>query len=179
MQHLLDEQLSKKQMLYLVSMGTDLELCWSEPVHVSQIVLHQAATWILHLHSRGTSRLVQALQDVLTHKEQLDSIVLIMGDSPGLRKDLMLEEIEELWRGISLPLNTIEYDCHTHQPVFPQFLKQLVKERGDCYHYYSAAFDDQVHCCENVISCVHAGDYLLPIAVYQLYGRRNLLNSKK
>ncbi|XP_020821051.1 von Willebrand factor A domain-containing protein 3A [Phascolarctos cinereus] len=137
---LIDEQLSKKEHLYLLSFGTHPSVLWPNPVKVNKSKLQEAKEWVQMLQPRGGSNLLQALRKALMKKE-LNSLVVIIGSCPDQSPEILSDYILQCTLGRNMILQIVTYKCSNHMPlaVVRNFAEGL---RGH-YHCYTLIPEDQ------------------------------------
>ncbi|XP_072453994.1 von Willebrand factor A domain-containing protein 3A isoform X2 [Notamacropus eugenii] len=113
---LIDEQLSKKEHLYLLSFGTHPSVLWPNPVKVNKSILQEAKEWVQMLQPRGGSNLLQALRKALMKKE-LNSLVIIIGSCPDQSPEILSDYILQCTLGRNLVLQTVTYNCSNCMPL--------------------------------------------------------------
>ncbi|XP_073071558.1 von Willebrand factor A domain-containing protein 3A isoform X2 [Manis javanica] len=131
---LIDEQLSHKEKLYVLSFGTTTSTLWPDPVKVSASTLQELKLWIKKLHPEGGSNLLQALRKIFTLKG-LTSLVTIMGSCPDQPPEILSHYIQQSTLGSGLITHIITYKCDNQVP--PAVLKNLAEALGGYYHCYS------------------------------------------
>nr|XP_051703455.1 von Willebrand factor A domain-containing protein 3A isoform X2 [Oryctolagus cuniculus] len=131
---LIDEQLSHKEKLYVLSFGTTTSSLWPDPVEVSASTLQELKLWVKKLQPEGGSNLLQALKKVFTLKE-LNSLVTIMGSCPDQPSEILSDYIQQATMGRGLFIHVVTYKCDGQLP--PAVLKNLAEALGGCYHCYS------------------------------------------
>ncbi|KAI5140003.1 Von Willebrand Factor A Domain-Containing Protein 3A [Manis pentadactyla] len=131
---LIDEQLSHKEKLYVLSFGTTTSALWPDPVKVSASTLQELKLWIKKLHPEGGSNLLQALRKIFTLKG-LTSLVTIMGSCPDQPTEILSHYIQQSTLGRGLITHIITYKCDNQVP--PAVLKNLAEALGGYYHCYS------------------------------------------
>ncbi|XP_038841640.1 von Willebrand factor A domain-containing protein 3A [Salvelinus namaycush] len=89
---LIEEQLSCKRQLYLMSCGTETSSLWDGPRDVDTFRLQEACDWVDELGARGGCNLLQALKRGLgLGCTQLDSLVIVLGSSPDQTSDALFD----------------------------------------------------------------------------------------
>ncbi|XP_068941463.1 LOW QUALITY PROTEIN: von Willebrand factor A domain-containing protein 3A [Petaurus breviceps papuanus] len=137
---LIDEQLSKKEHLYLLSFGTHPSVLWPNPVKVNKSILQEAKEWVQMLQPRGGSNLLQALRKALTKKE-LNSLVIIIGSCPDQSPEILSDYILQCILGRNLVLQTVTYKCSNHMPL--AVVRNFAEGLGGHYHCYTLVPEDQ------------------------------------
>ncbi|XP_047389574.1 von Willebrand factor A domain-containing protein 3A [Sciurus carolinensis] len=131
---LVDEQLSLKEKLYILSFGTTTKPLWPDPVVVSTCTLQDLKLWVKELQPEGSSNLLQALKKLFTLKG-LDSLVIIMGSCPDQPSEILSDYIQQSSMGRDLTIQVITYKCNEQVP--PAILKNLAEALRGYYHCYS------------------------------------------
>ncbi|GAB5582999.1 von Willebrand factor A domain-containing protein 3A [Prionailurus iriomotensis] len=131
---LIDEQLSHKEKLYVLSFGTSTSALWPDPVEVSPSTLQELKLWVKKLQPDGGSNLLQALRKIFTLKG-LNSLVTIMGSCPDQPSDILSNYIQQSTVGRDLITHVITYKCNDQVP--PAVLKNFAEALGGYYHCYS------------------------------------------
>ncbi|XP_074056693.1 von Willebrand factor A domain-containing protein 3A isoform X1 [Macrotis lagotis] len=137
---LIDEQLSKKEYLYLLSFGTYPFALWPNPVKVNKSRLQEAKEWVQMLQPRGGSNLLQGLKKVFMKKE-LNSLVVIIGSCPDQSPEILSDYILQCTLGKELVLQTVTYNCSNHMP--PAVARNFAESIGGHYHCYTLVPEDQ------------------------------------
>ncbi|XP_043945574.1 von Willebrand factor A domain-containing protein 3A isoform X2 [Protopterus annectens] len=137
---LIDEQLSYKKQLYLLSVNTDISAPWQCARDINVRILHEARQWVQQLQPGGGCNLLKAMKKVLQMKE-LDSLVVIIGSSLDQTPEILSDYIEQCLLGRSIPLHMVTYDCSNH--LTHNASKKLAEISGGRYHYYSSVNEDQ------------------------------------
>ncbi|XP_064334583.1 von Willebrand factor A domain-containing protein 3A isoform X2 [Camelus dromedarius] len=130
---LIDEQLSHKEKLYVLSFGTTTSALWPDPMDVSTSTLQELKLWVKKLEPEGGSNLLQALKKVFTLKG-LNSLVTIMGSCPDQPSEILSDYIQQSAMGRDLITHFITYKCDEQVP--PAVLKNLAEALGGYYHCY-------------------------------------------
>ncbi|XP_059934373.1 von Willebrand factor A domain-containing protein 3A [Mesoplodon densirostris] len=130
---LIDEQLSHKEKLYVLSFGSTTGTLWPSPVEVSTSSLQELKLWVKRLQPDRGSNLLQALKKIFA--EGLNSLVTIMGSCPDQPSEILSEYIQQSTMGRDLITHIVTYKC-TDQ-VSPAVLKNLAEALGGYYHCYS------------------------------------------
>ncbi|XP_049644109.1 von Willebrand factor A domain-containing protein 3A [Suncus etruscus] len=134
LESLLEEQLSKKEKLYVLSFGSSTSDLWPGPVDVSASTLQEVKLWLRKLKPDRGSNLLQALRKIFTLKE-LDSLVTIMGSCPDQSSEILSDYIQQSVLGGSIMIHIVTYKCDNQVP--PAVLKNLAEGLGACYHCYN------------------------------------------
>ncbi|XP_039090381.1 von Willebrand factor A domain-containing protein 3A [Hyaena hyaena] len=131
---LIDEQLSHKEKLYVLSFGTTTSALWPDPVEVSPSTLQELKLWVKKLQPDEGGNLLQALRKIFTLKG-LNSLVTIMGSCPDQPSEILSDYIQQSTMGRDLITHFITYKCSNQVP--PAVLKNLAEALGGYYHCYS------------------------------------------
>uniref|UniRef100_A0A2K6KCQ6 von Willebrand factor A domain containing 3A n=1 Tax=Rhinopithecus bieti TaxID=61621 RepID=A0A2K6KCQ6_RHIBE len=131
---LIDEQLSHKEKLFVLSFGTNARSLWPDPMEVSASVLQELKLWVKTLQPDGGSNLLQALKKIFTLKG-LDSLVVIMRSCPDQPSEILSDYIQQSTMGRDLIIHFITYSCDDQLP--PAILKNLAEAVRGYYHCYS------------------------------------------
>ncbi|XP_048967263.1 von Willebrand factor A domain-containing protein 3A isoform X2 [Canis lupus dingo] len=131
---LINEQLSHKEKLYVLSFGTATSALWPDPVDVSTSTLQELKLWVKKLQPDGGSNLLQALRKIFTLKG-LNSLVTIMGSCPDQPSEILSDYIQQSTMGMGLITHIITYKCSNQVPL--AVLKNLAEHLGGYYHCYS------------------------------------------
>ncbi|XP_029335195.1 von Willebrand factor A domain-containing protein 3A [Mus caroli] len=131
---LIDEQLSLKEKLYVLSFGVTTNPLWLDPVEVSTSTLQELKLWVKTLQPEGSSNLLQALKKVFAHKE-LNSLVIILRSCPDQPSEFLSDFIQQSTLGRSVFIHVTTYKCDDHVPS--AVLKNLTDALGGYYHCYS------------------------------------------
>ncbi|XP_057633970.1 von Willebrand factor A domain-containing protein 3A isoform X1 [Chionomys nivalis] len=132
--NLIDEQLSLKEKLYVLSFGVTTKTLWLDPVEVSTSTLQELKLWVKKLQPEGSSNLLQALKKVFAHKE-LNSLVAILRNCPDQPSEVLSDYIQQSSIGRDLVIHVTTYKCDDHMPS--AVLKNLTDALGGSYHCYS------------------------------------------
>ncbi|XP_038067534.1 von Willebrand factor A domain-containing protein 3A-like isoform X2 [Patiria miniata] len=139
---LIDEQLHNREMLYLMSFGTDLDTLWHTPRYTNIRILDEARYWVNSLSGTGGCNLLAALKKVLKVKD-IDSIVLVMGSCPDQNAEALVEYIEQAAVGRQVPLHCVTFDCNNHLTNLT--LRKLADISGGRYHVYASGSEEQIY----------------------------------
>ncbi|KAM7329264.1 hypothetical protein ACRRTK_010877 [Alexandromys fortis] len=131
---LIDEQLSLKEKLYVLSFGVTTKTLWPDPVEVSTSTLQELKLWVKKLQPEGSSNLLQALKKVFAHKE-LNSLVAILRNCPDQPPEVLSDYIQQSAIGRDLVIHVTTYKCDDHMPS--AVLKNLTAALGGSYHCFS------------------------------------------
>ncbi|XP_063454550.1 von Willebrand factor A domain-containing protein 3A [Pan paniscus] len=131
---LIDEQLSHKEELFVLSFGTNARSLWPDPMEVSASTLQELKLWVKTLQPDGGSNLLQALKKIFTLKG-LDSLVAIMRSCPDQPSEILSDYIQQSTMGRDLIIHFITYRCDDQMP--PAVLKNLAEAVRGYYHCYS------------------------------------------
>ncbi|XP_045398716.1 von Willebrand factor A domain-containing protein 3A [Lemur catta] len=130
---LIDQQLSQKEKLFVLSFGTTIQSLWPGPVEVNTSTLQELKLWVKTLQPDGGSNLLQALKKIFTLKG-LNSLVAIMGRCPDQPCEILSDYIQQSSMGRDLITHIITYKCGDQVP--PAVLKNLAEAVGGYYHCY-------------------------------------------
>ncbi|XP_008059962.1 von Willebrand factor A domain-containing protein 3A [Carlito syrichta] len=131
---LIDEQLSLKEKLYVLSFGTTTMSLWPDTVEVSASTLQEFKLWVKKLQPGGGSNLLQALKKIFTLKE-LNSLVTILRSCPDQPSEILCDYIQQSMVGRNLIIHLITYKCEDQVPL--AVLKNLAEAVRGYYHCYS------------------------------------------
>ncbi|XP_045632445.1 von Willebrand factor A domain-containing protein 3A isoform X3 [Ursus americanus] len=131
---LIEEQLSHKEKLYVLSFGSTTSALWPDPAEVSSSTLQELKLWVKSLQPEGGSNLLQALRKIFTLKG-LNSLVTIMGSCPDQPSEILSNYIQQSTMGRGLITHIITYKCNNQVPL--AVLKNLAEAVGGYYHCYS------------------------------------------
>ncbi|XP_032098798.1 von Willebrand factor A domain-containing protein 3A isoform X2 [Sapajus apella] len=131
---LIDEQLSHKEKLFVLSFGTTTRSLWPDPTEVSASTLRELKLWVKTLQPAGGSNLLQALKKIFTLKG-LDSLVAILRSCPDQPSEILSDYIQQSTMGRDLNVHFITYKCDDQMP--PAVLKNLAEAISGYYHCYS------------------------------------------
>uniref|UniRef100_A0A2K5DXB7 von Willebrand factor A domain containing 3A n=1 Tax=Aotus nancymaae TaxID=37293 RepID=A0A2K5DXB7_AOTNA len=131
---LIDEQLSHKEKLFVLSFGTTTRSLWPDPTEVSASTLQELKLWVQTLQPAGGSNLLQALRKIFTLKG-LDSLVAILRSCPDQPSEILSDYIQQSTMGRDLIVHFITYKCDDQMP--PAVLKNLAEAISGYYHCYN------------------------------------------
>nr|XP_012997649.1 von Willebrand factor A domain-containing protein 3A isoform X1 [Cavia porcellus]XP_023416575.1 von Willebrand factor A domain-containing protein 3A isoform X1 [Cavia porcellus] len=131
---LVDEQLSLKEKLYVLSFGTTARPLWPDPTEVCTSNLQELKLWVKKLQPEGGSNLLQALKKTFT-LQGLNSLMIIMRSCPDQPLEILSDYIQQSTVGSGLIIHFITYKCDDQVPS--AVLKNLAEALGGCYHCYS------------------------------------------
>ncbi|KAK1344450.1 hypothetical protein QTO34_013144 [Cnephaeus nilssonii] len=131
---LIDEQLSHKEKLFVLTFGTTTSALWPDPVDVSASSLQELKLWVRTPQPEGGSNLLQALRKTFALKG-LDSLVTILGSCPDQPPEILSDYIQQATLGRGLHTHLVTYQCEDRVP--PAVLKNLAEAVGGRYHCYS------------------------------------------
>ncbi|XP_035877287.1 von Willebrand factor A domain-containing protein 3A isoform X2 [Phyllostomus discolor] len=131
---LIDEQLSRKEKLYVLSFGITTRALWPDPMDVSTSILQEFKLWVKHLQPDGGSNLLQALKKTFALKG-LDSLVTILGSCPDQPAEILSDYIQQSTMGRDLHTHIITYKCDDQVPL--AVLKNFAEAVGGHYHCYT------------------------------------------
>ncbi|XP_048189023.1 von Willebrand factor A domain-containing protein 3A [Perognathus longimembris pacificus] len=131
---LIDEQLSFKEKLYVLSFGASTRSLWPQPVDVNASSLQELKLWAKKLQPEGGSNLLHALKKIFT-VQGLNSLVTIMGSCPDQSSEVLSDYIQQSTAGQDIIIHIITYRCDDQVPT--AVLKNLADALGSYYHSYS------------------------------------------
>ncbi|XP_035298144.1 von Willebrand factor A domain-containing protein 3A isoform X4 [Cricetulus griseus] len=131
---LIDDQLSLKEKMYVLSFGVTAQPLWPDPVEVNTSTLQELKLWVQKLQPEGSSNLLQALKRALAQKE-LNSVVAVLRNCPDQPSEFLSDYIQQSTVGRDLFIHVITYKCDDHVPSV--VLKNLTDALGGYYHCYS------------------------------------------
>ncbi|XP_010895711.3 von Willebrand factor A domain-containing protein 3A isoform X2 [Esox lucius] len=135
---LVEEQLSCKRQLYLMSWGTETSSLWDGPRDVSRFRLQEVCGWVGELRPTGGCNLLQALKKGLDlGNNELDSLVIVMGSSPDETSDALFDFVQQRMLGRTLQVHVVSYCSNSPQTIGT--VKRLAKVTQGRYHIYSAS----------------------------------------
>ncbi|XP_048575749.1 von Willebrand factor A domain-containing protein 3A isoform X2 [Nematostella vectensis] len=138
---LINEQLVNKDQLFFVGFGTCAAPLWSVVRDVNCRIVDEALWWVNNLKQSGGCNLLGALKQVIKRRE-LDSIVVILGNTPDQNPKLISKYIHESTAGRNVQLHTVAYDCSVSSTNL--FLKELAEQTKGRYHCYASTSDEQI-----------------------------------
>uniref|UniRef100_A0A6Q2YW40 VWFA domain-containing protein n=1 Tax=Esox lucius TaxID=8010 RepID=A0A6Q2YW40_ESOLU len=117
-QSLVEEQLSCKRQLYLMSWGTETSSLWDGPRDVSRFRLQEVCGWVGELRPTGGCNLLQALKKGLDlGNNELDSLVIVMGSSPDETSDALFDFVQQRMLGRTLQVHVVSYCSNSPQTI--------------------------------------------------------------
>ncbi|CAH6793035.1 Vwa3a [Phodopus roborovskii] len=131
---LIDEQLSLKEKLFVLSFGVTAKALWPDPVEVNTSTLQELKLWVKKLQPEGSSNLLQALRKALVHKE-LNALVTILRSCPDQPSEFLSDYIQQCTVGRDFFIHVTTYKCDNHVPS--AVLKNLTDVLGGFYHCYN------------------------------------------
>nr|XP_046193037.1 von Willebrand factor A domain-containing protein 3A [Oncorhynchus gorbuscha] len=135
---LIEEQLSCKRQLYLISCGTETSSLWDGPRDVDTFRLQEACGWVDELGARGGCNLLQALKRGLgLDCTQLDSLVIVLGSSPDQTADALFDYVGQSILGRTLLIHVVSY-CSI-SPLTITTVKRLAEVTQGRHHIFSAS----------------------------------------
>lgn len=140
--HLIDEQLSKKQKLYLVSFGTDTHPLWEVPRDVNCRIIDEAKAWVNDLASAGGCNFLKALKHVLKVKD-IDYVLVVLGSVPDQDPELLCDYAYQMCLGQEKPFHSVAYDCSNNSAN--NLLRDLATTAGGRYHCYTSTNEEQIY----------------------------------
>ncbi|XP_013421396.1 von Willebrand factor A domain-containing protein 3A [Lingula anatina] len=140
--HLIDEQLSGKQKLYLVKFGSDMEKCWQHVRDINHRTLDEAKDFVANLRPSGGCNLLKAMKHIY-RLQDINQIVLILGSVPDQSSEVLTDYILQMGVGKHEPLHTVAFDCSNHLTNLT--LKTLAAESRGRYHCYTSTSEEQIY----------------------------------
>ncbi|XP_029626803.1 von Willebrand factor A domain-containing protein 3A isoform X3 [Salmo trutta] len=135
---LIEEQLSCKRQLYLMSCGTETSSLWDSPRDVNTFRLQEACGWVNELGARGGCNLLQALKRGLgLGCTQLDSLVIVLGSSPDQTSDALFDYVGQSILGRALLIHVVSYCSVSHLTIAT--VKRLAEVTRGRHHIFSAS----------------------------------------
>ncbi|XP_045445278.1 von Willebrand factor A domain-containing protein 3A [Pipistrellus kuhlii] len=134
LESLIDEQLSHKERLLVLTFGSTASALWPEPVAVSASSLRELRLWVETSPPEGGSNLLQALRRAFA-AEGLDSLLAVLGSCPDQPPEILSDYIQQAALGRGLRTHLVSYQCEARVP--PAVLKNLAEAVGGRYHCYS------------------------------------------
>ncbi|XP_005405117.1 PREDICTED: von Willebrand factor A domain-containing protein 3A isoform X3 [Chinchilla lanigera] len=131
---LVDEQLSLKEKLYVLSFSSTARRLWPDLVEVSTSALQELKLWVKKLQPEGGSNLLQGLKKTFA-LQGLDSLVTVLRSCPDQPSEILSDYIQQRTAGRSLLIHLITYQCDGQVPS--AVLKNLAEALGGYYHCYS------------------------------------------
>ncbi|XP_051995866.1 LOW QUALITY PROTEIN: von Willebrand factor A domain-containing protein 3A [Xyrauchen texanus] len=130
---LIEEQLSLKNQLHLLSYGTEVTSLWEEPAYTCPLRLTESQAWVMKLQASGGCDLLQAVQRVMTHT-QLDTLLIILGSCPDQTVDVICDYLAQR----RMPsVHAVSYNCSS--PVAIETVKRMAAVTSGKHHLFSAA----------------------------------------
>ncbi|CAH1794480.1 unnamed protein product [Owenia fusiformis] len=140
--HLIDEQLSSKDKLYLMSFGSDIKCLWNHVRDVNCRILDEAKDFVSRLQPTGGCNLMKAMKQVYKMKD-INSIVLILGSVPDQSSEILCDYVSQMGAGLNRPLHTVAYDQSNH--LTNMTLRNVADESHGRYHCYTATCEEQIY----------------------------------
>ncbi|KAH9491872.1 von Willebrand factor A domain-containing protein 3A [Bulinus truncatus] len=140
--HLIDEQLSNKESIYLASFGSEVKSLWPVVRDVNYHIIEEAKAWVTELNSCGGTNLLKTMKHVMKIPG-LDSVVLVLGSVPDQPAEILCDYIYQLGVGKNISLHTVAYD--SSNSVTNATLKKLAESTGGRYHCYTASCEEQIY----------------------------------
>ncbi|KAM8777563.1 von Willebrand factor A domain-containing protein 3A [Rhynchonycteris naso] len=131
---LIEEQLSHKEKLYVLSFGATTSSLWPDPVDVSSSVLQELKLWVKQVQPERGSNLLRALKKTFALKG-LNSLVTILGSCPDQPAEILCDYIQQSTMGRDLHTHLVTYRCDDQVPA--AVLKNLAGAVGGHYHCYT------------------------------------------
>lgn len=140
--HMLDEQLTTRSAIYLMSFGTDIDPLWPVARDVNCRIIEEAKEWVMRMKSSGGCNLLKAMKHVMNIQD-IDSVVIILGSVPDQSSEILCDYIHQMGVGEERPLQTVAYDCSNHLTNIT--LRHLSDASGGSYHCYTASCEEQIY----------------------------------
>ncbi|KAK3089710.1 hypothetical protein FSP39_005810 [Pinctada imbricata] len=140
--HLLDEQMSRRKTLYLMSFGTDTDPLWPVARDVNCRIIEEGKEWVMRLKPSGGCNLLKAMKHVMKVQD-IDSIVIILGSVPDQTSEILCDFVHQMGIGQERPLQTIAYDCSNQLTNLT--LRNLSEASHGSYHCYTASCEEQIY----------------------------------
>ncbi|XP_006892758.1 PREDICTED: von Willebrand factor A domain-containing protein 3A [Elephantulus edwardii] len=131
---LIDEQLSHKEQLYILSFGGTTRTLWPDPMEVSASTLQELKQWVKKLQPERGADMLQALKKVFRIKG-LNSLVIILGSCPNQSSEILSDYLQQSTIGRGIVIHIATYKCDNQVPS--AVLKNLADAVGGFYHCYS------------------------------------------
>ncbi|KAM3916063.1 von Willebrand factor A domain-containing protein 3A [Leptodactylus fuscus] len=141
---LVDEQLSSREKMFLMSFGTDVSCLWEYPKEVNLRVLHEGRQWIQELQPRGGCNLLLALRKAL-HIPDLDTIVVIVSNCPDQTSDVLSDYLLQCTLGRNLKLHLVAFDS-----IGQADLQALAEAVGAHFHCFSSWREDDIYASTDI-----------------------------
>ncbi|PAA71031.1 hypothetical protein BOX15_Mlig018061g1 [Macrostomum lignano] len=145
--HLIDEQLSSKQSVYMMSFGTELQLLWPNVMDVNCRTLEEAKMFAMTRQAAGGCNLLKALRH-LSRLRGVDSILIVVGSTPDQPADILEDFALQLSAGRDLRLHTVAFDCASQ--ISNSGLRRLAEVTGGRFHCYSATSDELIYASSDI-----------------------------
>ncbi|KAF6019954.1 VWA3A [Bugula neritina] len=145
--HLIDEQLKKKDKLYFVSFGTNIDPLWQVPRDVNCRIVEEAEQWVRQLQPSGGCNLLKSLKHVLNVKG-IDQVIIILGSVPDQKSEVMCDYVYQLLCGREKPIHCIAYDCNNEQAN--SLMKNLADISGGRFHCYTSTNEEQIYTGDDI-----------------------------
>ncbi|XP_064617094.1 von Willebrand factor A domain-containing protein 3A-like [Liolophura sinensis] len=140
--HLLDEQISKKKCLYLLSFGSEVDSLWKVPRDVNDRIIEEGKEWVMRLQAGGGCNLLKAMKMVMNLPD-VDSVCLVLGSVPDQSAEVLSDYIHQMAVGRDIPLHAVAYDCNNHMTNIT--LRNLAESSKGRYHCYTATCEEQIY----------------------------------
>nr|CAH8869212.1 unnamed protein product [Trichobilharzia regenti] len=151
---LVNEQLNSNKIktLYVASYGTQINALWPYPMNVNTRVINELKYFIKEqLIPSGGSNLLTGIKHMIMYgRKQLDVIIIVCGSCPDQPAPFILQYIEQMLAGLSLPrLHLVAYDCHN--PDVNQLLAQVATIKNDfIYHCHLSENESAVYTSDEI-----------------------------
>ncbi|XP_063961989.1 von Willebrand factor A domain-containing protein 3A-like [Lytechinus pictus] len=139
---LIDEQLHDREMLHLISFGTEVDSLWDRPRFVNIRMLDEARAWVNRIRGSGGCNLMAALKKIFKTKD-IDSIVVVLGSCADQSSDVLVDYVSQTICGGRIPLHCIAFDCNNHLTNLS--LRKLAEASDGRYHVYSSGAEEQIY----------------------------------
>ncbi|XP_067671399.1 von Willebrand factor A domain-containing protein 3A-like [Haliotis asinina] len=140
--HFLDEQLSRKESLYLLEFGTDIEPLWPVMRDVNRRIIEEGKEWVERLEPKGGTNLLKAMKHVMKLQD-VDAIVIILGSVPDQSTEILCDYIQQLTAGRDIPLHGVSYDCSNELTSIT--LRSIAAASQGSYHCYTSSCEEKIY----------------------------------
>ncbi|CAD5118449.1 DgyrCDS7156 [Dimorphilus gyrociliatus] len=141
--HLIDDQLSTKDKIYLASFGSTVTPLWPDLVNVNLHTLNEAKAWVNCFEPSGGCNLLKAIKFALNSKTDFDSLLIICGAVPDQPCEVLCSYVSELLIGRQMKIATVAYDC-SDQNVMTT-LRRISETCDGRYHCYAATCEESIY----------------------------------
>ncbi|ESO87152.1 hypothetical protein LOTGIDRAFT_107324, partial [Lottia gigantea] len=157
--HLIDEQLSKKSSMYVLTFGSDIDPLWPVVRDINDRVTEDAKEWVMRLGPSGGCNALKAIQKVMKLKD-LDMILFILGSVPDQATEKLCDFTHQLGVGRHMPIHCVAYDCSDH--LTNVTLRNMAETSRGKYHCYTANCEiysgtdislllKEIHRCQDIL----------------------------